>query len=102
MLPWKWREDIIAFLIKILGVTLMIEGLGLWFFSFGETVVFLMSLCFFFSGHWGFVLPHTDAWKRQFKEEQHEKKRPWMFKLKEKSNKEKFVEKKLQEVCKHE
>ena len=90
MAKTKWQRNFFAFVMRLLGVTLMIEGLAIFVMSMFEPLIMLMAIFLFLSGQCGFMLPSTVSWHIVF--ELHENKS-----TKEKVRR-KFVEAKFEKI----
>ena len=90
--PRSGKRHFFAVAIRLLGLTLMIEGIGIWLMSFGEPLVKFMAVFIFLSGQCGFMLPKTASWHIVFD----------MYDLKhyKKHKTGRFVEKKLKQLVK--
>ncbi|MBR9681883.1 MAG: hypothetical protein GOV00_03745 [Candidatus Altiarchaeota archaeon] len=90
MSPDLWRRNFFAFMIRLLGITLMIEGLGIFIMSGFEPLFMLMAVFLFLSGQGGFMLPGTVSWHMVFDTYENNKNR--------KNIQRKFVEERLEKV----
>lgn len=90
MYPKMCRRTFFALVIRILGVTLMIEGFGIFIMSGFEPLFMVMAIFLFLSGQMGFLLPNTPSWHFVFD----------MYDLKknEKKMRKKFIETKFETI----
>ena len=79
-----------AFVIRLLGITLMVEGLGIFVMSMFEPLVMLMAIFLFLSGQCGFMLPSTVSWHLVFENYESRKSK--------KKVRRKFVETRLEKI----